>query len=369
MSKAHTKEGNENPAPIGLSVSFIGDISFNGQYIELYKQSLDPFENLKFWLYSRNHVIGNLECLAKGDRGENLLKKPRLITTVETLNYLTNIHASVVCLAQNHVYDHLEDGFEKTLDVLSAKGIKHLGAGFSAQEAAEPVIIDDKGIKIGLLNYVTADTNPNLPPNAGIFLNIFNQQIAEQDISKLKPKVDHVVVLLHWGGRVEGGLFPDFDQPQIARRLIDSGADLIIGHHTHTFQPVEIYKGKHIFYSLGNFCFSEFIFENEPVLLTLRRRITGIVGVDFHKNSYTVNTRFFRNDGKEYHPLPSYQWRMNFKNFIHRNLLNHYALWKIYFMHKQYILPFSSFFMRNDIGFATKISRIFKSVFKKLKKT
>src|SRR4051812_3064796 len=103
----------------GLSVAFIGDISFNDAYIDLYNQGQDPFENLKFFLFARNHVIGNLECLAKGDKGENLLKKPRLTTTTETLNFLTNIHVTVSCLAQNHIYDHLEDGFEKTLSVLN----------------------------------------------------------------------------------------------------------------------------------------------------------------------------------------------------------------------------------------------------------
>ena len=126
-----------------------------------------------------------------------------------------------------------------------------------------PLIISENGVTIGLLNYVTQDTNPNLPENAGICLNMFDEHKAEQDILSLKPKVDHVVVLLHWGGRVEGGMFPDFDQPGIARQLIDCGADLIIGHHSHTFQPVEVYKGKHIFYSLGNFCFSDFTFEGK----------------------------------------------------------------------------------------------------------
>src|SRR5690348_9397938 len=101
MNNPKTSEGKVD-GKNALRFSFIGDISFNNQYIDFYKQGIDPFENLRPSLFSSDYVVGNLECLAKGEKGENQLKKPRLSTTAETLNFLSTINAKVVSLAQNH---------------------------------------------------------------------------------------------------------------------------------------------------------------------------------------------------------------------------------------------------------------------------
>src|SRR6056297_425775 len=97
-----------------MKISFIGDISLNGKYINFCQKGLKPFNYLENEFESADYVIGNLESIAKGTEGENLQKKPRLTTTVNTLEYLKDIYLDVACLAQNHVYDHLEDGFVKT---------------------------------------------------------------------------------------------------------------------------------------------------------------------------------------------------------------------------------------------------------------
>jgi hypothetical protein len=349
-----------------LSISFLGDISLNDSYIELYKKGVNPFGEIESLLSSFDFVAGNLECMTAGDKGENILKQPRLTTSIETLNYLNKIRLKIAFLAQNHVYDHLEDGFKKTTNFLTNHGISYLGAGYTLEEAAEPFVLTKDSISVAILNYVTRDTNPNIPDSAGIIVNMFDLDNCIHDIQKLKKKVNHIVLSLHWGGRVEGGLFPDWDQPKLARKLIDAGADLIIGHHSHTFQPYEKYKGKYIFYSLGNFCFSDYWFNGELNIMPKRRMISTIVGITFNATNYSVQTSHFSNNRVTLSKHDSYSNKVNLRNHIFKVIKSNKATWNIYYFHKQIILPFVLFFGRTDISFVAKLGRLNKYVRKKL---
>jgi poly-gamma-glutamate capsule biosynthesis protein CapA/YwtB (metallophosphatase superfamily) len=349
-----------------VKILFIGDISLNDNYIDAYKNGLNPFESLEPVLRFSDFVIGNLECMVKGEQGENELKKPRLTTTFETLNYLKNIHLNVACLAQNHVYDHLEDGFLKTTSFLKSNGILHLGAGFTNDEATKPLILKYREIKIAILNYVSHDTNTNLPESAGIFLNIFDVKKVKKDIRYLRSNVNHIVLLLHWGGRVEGGLYPDWDQPKIAHELIDTGADLIIGHHSHTIQPFEVYKGKYVFYSLGNFCFSDYWFNGKLNPMPKRRLITAIISITFNKTEYSIHHDFFRNEKVSFVKLDSYKGKVRRRNMVFKILLSNRPFWYIYYFSLRFILPFFLFSIRKDLSTRQKLHSFFKSVRRKL---
>ena len=348
-----------------LTCSFLGDIALNGQFPALYKSGKNPFKVMEPVLSGKDFVIGNVECMAKGGVGVNVLKAPRLTTTTETLNYLNNIHLHVACLANNHIYDHLYDGFKKTVHFLDKQSIRHLGASFTAEGASAPVILTKNEIKIGLLNYVTHDTNPNLPGDAEIFLNYFEPERVLKDIRQLKDKVHHVVVNLHWGGRVEGGLYPDYDQPEIARKLIDEGADLIIGHHSHTFQPYEVYNGKYIFYSIGNYCFSDHWFEGKYHPLITRRKVSGIVDVVFTQSSYEVSVNFFRNQITHFEPIDNYSLKRQHRFF--RVLQSNKIFWGLYFIYHKKIEPALLFLNRSDITQKEKLSRMIRSFLKKIK--
>lgn len=348
-----------------IKLIFLGDISLNGRYIEMYKESQNPFVLLEKKMSKADIIIGNLESFAKGDDSENHLKKPRLTTTIQTLNYLKNINLDIVCLANNHVYDHLESGFNKTIQFLDQNKIQHLGSSNSEDEASTPVIIEKGDVKIGILNYVTHDTNPKIPYGADIKLNYFQRHKAIIDIQSLKDKVDHIVLSLHWGGRVEGGLFPDYYQPKIAKELIDAGADLIVGHHSHTVQPYEKYKGKYIFYSLGNFCFSDYWFENKYYPLQERRRMTSILMIDFKKTDYKVEISFYKNEIKRFSVFKKYP--INWLNFIHKNLFCYKIIWNVYYLNLRSILPLVLFLKRKDISGSDKIKRIVKAILKRMK--
>ena len=158
-----------------VTISFIGDISLNDDYILLHQQGIKPFSSLAEELQEADLVVGNLECLAAGDQGENLEKRPRLKTDIPTLGYLEEINLGLACLAHNHIYDNLEDGFRRTLEFLQKSGIHHLGA--TMETCSDPAInMEINGIRFVFFNYVSGDTNPSLPKGTEIRLNMLEKE-------------------------------------------------------------------------------------------------------------------------------------------------------------------------------------------------
>lgn len=343
-----------------VKIAFLGDISLNNSYNEFKRQDVNPFLGVERILRKSDFSIGNLECMVQGDYGENELKYPRLSTKVETLDLLKYLNLKVLTLAHNHVYDNLLDGFQKTVNVLDTNNISYLGAGLTKHKAESELILTEDGVKIGLLNFVTLDTNPKIPENAKVWLNIFDKDYVERSIQNLRPKVDQLVVLLHWGGRVEEGFFPDFDQPMLARRMIDSGADLIIGGHSHTIQPYEIYKGKHVFYSLGNFCFDDIVHGREVFQIgRFRKRKTIIPIVKFTKESYIVEVYHAKNTkGFIVENTILQGFRLFWRNAMFNLTKKSSFIWKFYFWHLKKIVPIKIYFFESNEGFMRKLFSI-----------
>jgi poly-gamma-glutamate capsule biosynthesis protein CapA/YwtB (metallophosphatase superfamily) len=140
-----------------------------------------------------------------------------------------------VNLANNHIFDYLQQGYTDTIAALEHHDIGYFGY-------QHHFIKEVKGIKIGALGYEGWDDTPVL------------RSIIENDISTLhKQDVDIILIHFHWG--VERQYDPTEEQKSLARYTIDKGADLILGHHPHVIQGIEEYNGKFIVYSLGNFMF------------------------------------------------------------------------------------------------------------------
>lgn len=172
---------------------------------------------------------------------------------------------NLVTLANNHLLDCGREGVIETLDALSAAKIGVVGGGAYEQEARRPGIVVAGTVTIGVLGYYwnrrTAATE-HLPGSA-----MDTEQNVRQDIAALRDRVDRVVVGVHWG-------IPYDHQPSAADRMkarffVDSGADAVLGHHPHVVQPVEIYRGRPIFYSLGNFVFGSGNSKGESLLVSL----------------------------------------------------------------------------------------------------
>lgn len=342
-----------------VRVSFLGDISLNDDYIKMYKSGERPFDEIQSCLTGKDLIIGNLECMASGNGGENELKRPRLTTTTETLNYLDDINVSLITLAQNHVYDHLLDGFLATRRRLEDLGIQYMGAGLDPEISKEPKILSKRGVTVGFLNYVTEDTNPNLPENAEICLNRFDEERIVREIHALKKETDQVVLLLHWGGLVEDGFYPHPEQQKMARRFIDEGADLIIGHHPHTLQPMEEYKGKSIFYSLGNFCFSNIIFEGKKIRLQKRKHTESvIVNIHFFKEDYDLNFVPIENMNGYIKVNQQVLHRFERRNRIFKMLGTNRPFWFLYQFKLRKMNPVFNYLNNPDAGMFEKIRNL-----------
>jgi len=209
--------------------------------------------------------IGNLESPLWGDGGVNQLKRPRICTTEQAAKCILPLGLDLLFVGNNHIYDCLERGFENTTAFLQNNNIRFLGAGKSQREAAQPVILEKRGISLGFLNYVHRNTNPNVPSEAGVFLNYFDEAVALEEIACLSRKVDVLLLYLHWGAE-QFIRFPTLAQRRFGRQAVETGATVVCFDHAHTLQPHEEWRDGHIFYGLGILMFGHVPTEDWPDL-------------------------------------------------------------------------------------------------------
>lgn len=188
-----------------------------------------------------------------------------------TKNFLVYNRINMVSLGNNHILNFGTDGVRQTVDFLKENKIDYFGSPLDDKN----IYIEKKinGLKIALVNY-------------NQFLKLGTENISAK-IKEAKTKNDIVIVYTHWGKEYE--LIQSESQRNIAHDFINSGADLIIGSHPHVVQPIEIYKNKAIFYSLGNFVFDQYFSEDVKTEL--------IVTASLNKNQMEfVLTPLFKNE-------------------------------------------------------------------------
>ncbi len=169
----------------------------------------------------------------------------------ENVQVLKNGGIDLVTLANNHAMDYQAAGLDDTIKTLDQAGIRHVGAGRTIEEARRPEILDVKGQRIAYLGYYDGEFQAAGEGVAGT--NSRQNDRVAADIKAIRSQVDWVVVNYHWGEEL--AKYPGDYQMDLARFTIDQGADLVVGHHPHVLQGAEIYKGRPIVYSLGNFIF------------------------------------------------------------------------------------------------------------------
>lgn len=234
---------NENDKKV--VVNFAGDTVLACSFENFVKENYSyPFANFACFKDSDLSML-NLENPITA-RSIKVPKKYNFRMRPDYIKILQDGGVDIVNLANNHTGDYGAQGIEDTLRYLDSAGIKHVGAGLDPADARKPVVIESKGIKIGFLGYYN---NPN--HIAGT--NPFNEKILKEDICNLKRIADYVIVNFHWGEENAG--YPKPYQITLAHLAVDSGADLVVGHHPHVLQGIEKYKNGIIAYSLGNFIF------------------------------------------------------------------------------------------------------------------
>ena len=247
---AHASSGD-------ASLIFVGDIMVAETPGELISRGEDPFQPFAALLSSHDVRIGNLECVV-ATTGTAEEKPYTFRADPRTLPVLKR-HFDAVSLANNHSGDFGKAAFAEQLALMDKAGLPYFGGGRDATAAHAPWIVERNGVRIALLGYVefkprSFEADASRP---GVAWSGEDDDVIEDIIAARRVhRADIVIPFMHWGWEDE----PD-PSPRLrafARRMIDAGADLVVGGHPHVTQGAEYYRGKPIIYSLGNFLFNGF---------------------------------------------------------------------------------------------------------------
>ncbi len=194
-----------------------------------------------------------------------------------TVKFYADLGVDIAGLANNHVYDYGEESLLDTMETLKEAGISYVGAGKNIQEAETPLYFTVNGIKIAYVMASKAEKNRKTPEageSAGILLCYDSDRFCNS-ISEAEKNADYVVAVVHWGKENSDAL--ESDQYSLGSEYIDAGADIVVGGHSHVIQGVDYYKGKPIFYSLGDFWFDYYTEDTFLLKLYLERNDDGSI--------------------------------------------------------------------------------------------
>ena len=244
-----------------LTITFTGDVlldrgvrkhivSRNGDANCLFSPSIDSVFAMS------QLVVANLECPA------TKIEKPVFKNYIfrgepEWLVTLKEHGITHLNLANNHSIDQGREGLIDTRNNIIKAGMIPIGAGETMDEAAMPVLLATAPRNVYMLASLrlALENTSYLPGKPSVSQESFDSLVARVKDLKAHDPGCCVIVSLHWGA--EHMLRPAVQQLSQAHQLIDAGADCLICHHTHTMQSIERYKGKSIYYSIGNFIFDQ----------------------------------------------------------------------------------------------------------------
>ncbi|MFA5755393.1 MAG: CapA family protein [Candidatus Paceibacterota bacterium] len=235
-------------------IVFVGDMMFDRGVERLMINSdfTYPIEFIKKFLNSFDYIVGNLEGPINEDPEDFTDSSMQFSFDKRVLDSLENF--SVLSLANNHTLNTGNSGLEETRSIL-----KEANIGFTGDPTT-----------CGVENVYQKDGFSFFGINETFYFNCSNKEITDSiEEYKFYNPESFLIILIHWGNEYEN--VNSSSQQKLARLMIDSGADLIIGGHPHVVQNIELYKNKLIFYSLGNF-----IFDQYPIEETLKGLVVGL---------------------------------------------------------------------------------------------
>lgn len=238
--------------------SAVGDITFGdhplcigfGAFSKFRRHHpIFPFQHVHEHLQNSDLTFGNLECvLSQTGTYSNEYNSIQMRGLSAQIGGLVESGFNILNFANNHCLQHGEQSFLSTLKLLKENGIHYCGVNLDDHQVGIPTVIEINTIKIAFLGY-------SLRPRQYFSKNpLYSEGSTEgiiQDIRTAKESANKVIVSLHWGDE-----FIDSPSPfeiDLGRKLIDAGANIIIGHHPHVLRGIEYHKKGIIIYSLGNF--------------------------------------------------------------------------------------------------------------------
>ena len=242
-----------------LTIAFTGDILLDRgvrQQIESHGIESIFNERADSVFRASDLVVGNLECPAT-TLNTPMMKKFVFRAEPEWLEALRAHGFTHLNLANNHSVDQGRRGLVDTWHNVERYGMTAVGVGNTMAEAAQPVLLAEHPRKVWLIAslQMALEHFPYLPEAPSVNQESIDSMLVRIRALREEDSTAVIIVSLHWGQ--EHTLEPTPMQRSAARRLIDAGADALICHHTHTLQTIEQYRGKYIYYSLGNFIFDQ----------------------------------------------------------------------------------------------------------------
>jgi len=238
-----------------VSLVFAGDTTLDDEPGALVERGGDPLAGFAPLFAQADIRIANLECVVAttgqaGHKNYTFRAHPRVLPVLKR-------HLDGVTLANNHSGDYGREAFAQMLGLLRQAGLAQAGGGMNLAEAHTPWIVERHGLRIALLSYNefmprSFEANHDAP---GIAWSEDEQVVDDIRKARSVHHADVVIPFMHWGWENEP--VANARQRQLARKMIDAGADAVIGGHPHVTQDIEHYQGKPIVYSVGNFVMKE----------------------------------------------------------------------------------------------------------------
>lgn len=252
-----------------VDLAAVGDIMLGSWIVDkVAAEGVDtPFDSTRHWIESADLAVGNLEA-PLADQGERFMEKQYTFKVpTHMVKGIVNAGFDVLTLANNHIMDYGCGALKQTLAALDEAGLRHCGAGLNLTEACAPTIIEANGLRLAFVGLTTTYPDQFWATSTRCGTCRPTDEVMEQILAKCKAEADLTIINIHWG--TEKNKTPNPDQIERAHRLIDLGADLVLGHHPHVLQGVEVYKGRLIAYSLGNYIFGSYS-ENAHTSMIMR---------------------------------------------------------------------------------------------------
>ncbi|HRZ86024.1 MAG TPA: CapA family protein [Candidatus Paceibacterota bacterium] len=270
-----------------LKISGAGDVTLAYRFNEMF-QNLErnigeqeafkfPFINVKDYFISSDISIVNFEGTLT-NYGVKMPKKFNFKGNPKYAQCLTMANIEIVNVANNHIKDYCETGTRDTLEALEECNIIYCGGGKNIDDAKTPRTISKKGLDVSFLGYAKVGSSFCAGKNSA-GTNPFIRDSTFSEIEEAKKYSDILVVSCHWG--VERSAFPSGAEISDAKRMIDSGADVVFGHHPHVLQGIQKYNGGLICWSLGNFVFGGNTFPSDRDSMIVQTNFSGNKLIDY----------------------------------------------------------------------------------------
>jgi len=305
---------------LSATICFVGDLMCHSTQFNYAKVETDSFDftgvykEVKPYLSKSDLTIGNLETVIAG-KNEGYSGYPYFNAPDDFVYALKDAGFDLLVTANNHALDQGWEGVKRTIEVINENRLYQTGTFISQEDRDSVRIFEINSIRIAILAYSENTNGLPIPKGKNFIINLIDEELIRKDIIKAREKnVDIVLVHLHYG--IEYLREPNDYQKEIVQKIIELGADIIIGGHPHVIQPIDFFKTNDtkidsgfVAYSMGNFISNQrWRYSDADVILNIEISKNIISDCIYISDVSYLPTWVFRGQterGREYVILPS----------------------------------------------------------------